>query len=62
MNSKTPFLSSAETRKTLSGTALLRDMAKYRRRVTKDKASARKFLTELGVLTPEGKLKTLIRD
>lgn len=47
--------------KVLEGEALLKDMRAYRKKVTASPDAARKFLIELGVLTPEGKQKRLIR-
>lgn len=47
--------------KMLEGEALLKDMRAYRKKVTASPEAARKFLIELGVLTPEGKRKNLIR-
>ena len=46
----------------LTGQALLDDMAAYRQKVTASPEAARKFLINLGVLTPTGKMKRLIRD
>ena len=48
--------------KVLAGAALLRDMEKHRKEVTTSEETARQFLIDLGVLTPSGKRKTLIRD
>lgn len=45
----------------LVGQALLDDMEAYRRKVAATPESARDFLTRLGVMTPGGKVKTLIR-
>jgi hypothetical protein len=45
----------------LEGEELIRDMRRFRKEVTASPATARKFLVELGVLTPEGKKKNLIR-
>lgn len=47
--------------KILEGEELIRDMRRFRKEVTASPATARKFLVELGVLTPEGKKKNLIR-
>jgi len=47
--------------KILEGEALLKDMRAYRKKVAASPEAARKFLVELGVLTPEGKRKNLIR-
>lgn len=47
--------------KVLEGKELIRDMQRFRKEVTASPATARKFLIELGVLTPEGKKKSLIR-
>lgn len=47
--------------KVLEGKELIRDMRRFRKEVTATPASARKFLIELGVLTSEGKKKSLIR-
>ena len=51
----------AGSTKALEGKELIRDMRRFRKEVTATPASARKFLIELGVLTPEGKKKSLIR-
>jgi hypothetical protein len=45
----------------LSGQALLKDMETYRKKVAATPKSARNFLTRLGVMTPSGKPKKLIR-
>lgn len=45
----------------LTGQALLDDMEAYRKKVAATPDSARGFLTRLGVMTPEGKAKKLIR-
>ena len=45
----------------LNGQALLNDMGTYRKKVAATPESARDFLTRLGVMTPGGKVKTLIR-
>jgi len=45
----------------LDGHALLRDMVAYRQRITSNPDMARGFLTRLGVVTPDGDLKTLTR-
>ena len=45
----------------LSGKALLKDMRNYQKRVAASPDAARDFLTHLGVLTPTGKPKRLIR-
>jgi len=45
----------------LTGQALLDDMETYRKKVAATPASARDFLTRLGVMTPKGKAKKLIR-
>ncbi len=45
----------------LTGQALLDDMEAYRKRVAATPDSARSFLTRLGVMTPSGKAKKLIR-
>lgn len=45
----------------LTGQALLDDMDDYRRQVTSSPAAAQSFLQRLGVLTKDGKTKTLIR-
>ena len=47
--------------KMLEGEALLKDIRAYRKQVTATPEAARKFLIELGVLTPDGKKKNLIR-
>lgn len=47
--------------KILEGEELIRDMRRFRKEVTASPATARKFLVELGVLTLEGKKKSLIR-
>jgi hypothetical protein len=45
----------------LDGHALLRDMVAYRQRIASSPDMARGFLTRLGVMTPDGDLKTLTR-
>ena len=45
----------------LTGQALLEDMEAYRKKVAATPQSARNFLTRLGVMTPSGKAKKLIR-
>ena len=45
----------------LAANALLADMQAHRRQVTATPDTARDFLTRVGVLTPSGKLKQLIR-
>lgn len=45
----------------LAANALLADMQAHRRQVTATPDTARDFLTRVGVLTPGGKLKQLIR-
>jgi hypothetical protein len=45
----------------LAANALLADMQAHRRQVTATPDTARDFLMRLGVLTPSGKLKQLIR-
>ena len=45
----------------LTGQALLDDMEAYRKKVAATPDSARSFLTRLGVMTPSGKAKKLIR-
>jgi hypothetical protein len=45
----------------LTGQALLDDMEAYRKKVAATPDSARDFLTRLGVMTPSGKVKKLIR-
>ena len=45
----------------LAGSAVLADMQAHRRQVTATPDTARDFLTRVGVLTPSGKLKQLIR-
>lgn len=45
----------------LTGQALLDDMEAYRKKVAATPDSARDFLTRLGVMTPKGKAKKLIR-
>jgi hypothetical protein len=45
----------------LTGQALLEDMGEYRKKVAATPKSARDFLTRLGVMTPSGKVKKLIR-
>lgn len=45
----------------LTGSALLKDMKAYHKKVTSTPDSARDFLTRLGVMTSDGKVKTLIR-
>lgn len=46
----------------LVGEALLEDMRAYRAKVTASPEAARDFLQRLGVLTADGKTRTLIRD
>lgn len=46
----------------LSGKALLKDMRSYQKKVAASPDAARDFLTQLGVLTPTGKPKRLIRE
>ncbi|MBI5751223.1 MAG: hypothetical protein HZA59_03625 [Hydrogenophilales bacterium] len=46
---------------TLTGQALLENMEAYRKKVAATPASARSFLTRLGVMTTSGKVKKLIR-
>jgi len=48
--------------KVLEGDALVKDMRAYGKKVSASPAAARKFLTELGVLTADGKRKNLIRE
>jgi hypothetical protein len=43
----------------LSGQALLDDMAAYRKKISASPEAARDFLVRLGVMDPEGNLKTL---
>lgn len=45
----------------LTGQALLKDMKAYHKKVAATPESARNFLTRLGVMTSDGKAKTLIR-
>lgn len=45
----------------LTGQALLENMEAYRKKVAATPASARNFLTRLGVMTARGKAKKLIR-
>jgi hypothetical protein len=45
----------------LTGQALLDDMEAYRKKVTATPDSARAFLVRLGVVTPKGRIKHLIR-
>ena len=52
---------SAQLGQPLSGQALLKDMETYRKKVAATPKSARNFLTRLGVMTPSGKPKKLIR-
>ncbi len=47
--------------KVLEGDALLKDIRAYGKKVTASPDAARKFLVELGVLTPDGKKKYLTR-
>lgn len=54
-------VSKAPQRKVLEGDDLIRDMEQFGERVASSPASARKFLISLGVLTPQGKRKNLIR-
>ena len=51
----------AKSSPVLSGQALLNDMDSYREKVSASPDAARGFLTRLGVMTPDGTLKTLIR-
>lgn len=46
----------------LTGKALLKDMENYRKEVTSTPKSAQAFLQRLGVITPAGRAKKLIRD
>ena len=46
----------------LAGQALLDDMEAYRKEVTATPEAARNFLIRLGVMTPDGSMKTLIHD
>ncbi len=46
----------------LSGQALLDDMEAYRKEVTATPEAARSFLMRLGVMAPDGTLRTLIHD
>lgn len=48
-------------RQFLTGQALLDDMEAYRKKVAATPDTARDFLTRLGVITPSGKTKKLIR-
>jgi len=48
--------------KILTGQALLDDMETYRQTVSASPDAARSFLKRLGVMTPSGRLKRLIRD
>jgi len=43
----------------LSGQALLDDMAAYRKKISASPEAARDFLVRLGVMDPDGTLKTL---
>lgn len=45
----------------LTGKALLKDMENYRKEVTSTPKSAQAFLQRLGVITPAGNVKKLIR-
>ena len=54
-------IASASGCQLLTGQALLDDMEAYRKKVAATPESARDFLTRLGVMTPGGKVKTLIR-
>jgi hypothetical protein len=45
----------------LTGQALMKDMKAYHKKVVATPKSARDFLTRLGVMTPDGKAKNLIR-
>ena len=46
----------------LAGQALLDDMEAYRNEVTATPEAARNFLIRLGVMTPDGSMKTLTHD
>jgi len=46
----------------LTGQALLDDMEAYRKEVTATPEAARSFLIRLGVMTPDGSIKTLTHD
>lgn len=67
--SRTPAKSTTRTRTVatvacrqfLTGQALLDDMEAYRKKVAATPDTARDFLTRLGVITPTGKAKKLIR-
>jgi len=50
------------TNNILIGQALLDNMKAYRKKVTATPDSARSFLTRLGVMTPNGKVKKLIQN
>lgn len=56
-----PDKATASHRKPLTGTALLKDMHAYGKKVSATRESARDFLTQLGVLDRNGKQRTLIR-
>jgi hypothetical protein len=64
---KLPAKRAPTARKVMTGTlitshaALLADMDVYRREVTATPEMAKAFLMRLGVLTPRGKTKQLIR-
>lgn len=45
----------------LTGQALMKDMKAYHKKIVATPKSARDFLTRLGVMTPDGKAKNLIR-
>lgn len=53
--------SPVKTSHALTGQALLTDMKLYHKKVSATPKSARDFLTRLGVMTPSGKSKKLIR-
>lgn len=58
---RTRVAASAACGQFLTGQALLDDMEAYRKKVAATPDSARDFLTRLGVMTPGGKAKKLIR-
>lgn len=53
--------SSALRGQQLTGQALLEDMEVYRKKVSSTPETALNFLTRLGVITPTGKARKLIR-
>jgi transcriptional regulator of met regulon len=58
---RTRTVATVACRQFLTGQALLDDMEAYRKKVAATPDTARDFLTRLGVITPSGKTKKLIR-